>query len=193
MKQLIFASNNRHKADEIRSLLNNRFDIITLKEAGIEIDIPEPHDTLAKNASEKSSVIFQLTGKDCFSEDSGLEVEALHGAPGVKSARYAGEASDAIQNNALLLHNMKNISNRKAVFKTVISLIIDGNEYLFEGACRGSIASAPSGTGGFGYDPLFIPDGYDQTFATLGLDVKSSISHRKKAVEQMNAFLKKIA
>lgn len=193
MKQLIFASNNRHKADEIRSLLNNRFDIITLKEAGIEIDIPEPHDTLAKNASEKSSVIFQLTGKDCFSEDSGLEVEALHGAPGVKSARYAGEASDAIQNNTLLLHNMKNISNRKAVFKTVISLLIDGNEYLFEGACRGSIASAPSGTGGFGYDPLFIPDGYDQTFATLGLDVKSSISHRKKAVEQMNAFLKKIA
>ncbi|MBM3445679.1 MAG: RdgB/HAM1 family non-canonical purine NTP pyrophosphatase [Bacteroidota bacterium] len=193
MKQLIFASNNRHKADEIRALLNNRFDIITLKEAGIEIDIPEPHETLAKNASEKSSVIFQLTGKDCFSEDSGLEVEGLNGAPGVKSARYAGDTSDATQNNALLLHNMKNISNRNAVFKTVISLIIDGNEYLFEGTCSGKIALTPSGTGGFGYDPLFIPDGYDQTFAILGLDVKSAISHRKKAVDQMNAFLKTIA
>lgn len=193
MKQLIFASNNRHKADEIRALLNNRFDIITLKEAGIEIDIPEPHETLAKNASEKSSVIFQLTGRDCFSEDSGLEVEALNGAPGVKSARYAGDTSDATQNNTLLLHNMKNISNRNAVFKTVISLIIDGNEYLFEGTCSGKIALTPSGTGGFGYDPLFIPDGYDQTFAILGLDVKSAISHRKKAVDKMNAFLKNIA
>lgn len=193
MKQLIFASNNRHKADEIRALLNNRFDIITLKEAGIEIDIPEPHETLAKNASEKSSVIFQLTGRDCFSEDSGLEVEALNGAPGVKSARYAGDTSDATQNNTLLLHNMKNISNRNAIFKTVISLIIDGNEYLFEGTCSGKIALTPSGTGGFGYDPLFIPDGYDQTFAILGLDVKSAISHRKKAVDQMNAFLKNIA
>lgn len=192
MKQLIFASNNRHKADEIRALLNNRFDIITLKEAGIAIDIPEPHDTLEKNASEKSSVIFKLTGKDCFSEDSGLEVEALNGAPGVKSARFAGVHANANENNELLLQNMKNMSNRNAVFKTVISLIINGNEYFFEGTCSGKIALTPSGTGGFGYDPLFIPDGYDHTFATLGLDVKSAISHRKKAVEQMNAFLKTI-
>ena len=192
MKQLIFASNNRHKADEIRALLNNRFEIITLKEAGIHIDIPEPHDTLEKNASEKSSVIFKLTGKDCFSEDSGLEVEALKGAPGVKSARYAGIHANANENNELLLQNMKNMSNRNAVFKTVISLIINGNEYLFEGTCNGKIALTPSGTGGFGYDPLFIPDGYDHTFATLGLDVKSAISHRKKAVEQMNTFLKTI-
>lgn len=192
MKQLIFASNNRHKADEIRALLNNRFEIITLKEAGIDIDIPEPHDTLEKNASEKSSVIFKLTGKDCFSEDSGLEVEALKGAPGVKSARYAGIHANANENNELLLQNMKNMKNRNAVFKTVISLIINGNEYLFEGTCNGKIALTPSGTGGFGYDPLFIPDGYDHTFASLGLDVKSAISHRKKAVEQMNAFLKTI-
>lgn len=192
MKQLIFASNNRHKADEIRALLNNRFEIITLKEAGIDIDIPEPHDTLEKNASEKSSVIFKLTGKDCFSEDSGLEVEALKGAPGVKSARYAGVHANANENNELLLQNMKNMKNRNAVFKTVISLIINGNEYLFEGTCNGKIALTPSGTGGFGYDPLFIPDGYDHTFASLGLDVKSAISHRKKAVEQMNAFLKTI-
>lgn len=192
MKQLIFASNNRHKADEIRALLNNRFEIITLKEAGIAIVIPEPHDTLEKNASEKSSVIFKLTGKDCFSEDSGLEVEALNGAPGVKSARYAGVHANANENNELLIQNMKNMSNRNAVFKTVISLIINGNEYFFEGTCSGKIALTPSGTGGFGYDPLFIPDGYDHTFATLGLDVKSAISHRKKAVEQMNAFLKTI-
>ncbi|MEY3687478.1 MAG: non-canonical purine pyrophosphatase, RdgB/HAM1 family [Bacteroidota bacterium] len=192
MKQLIFASNNRHKADEIRALLNNRFEIITLKEAGIDIDIPEPHDTLEKNASEKSSVIFKLTGKDCFSEDSGLEVEALNGAPGVKSARYAGVHANANENNELLLQNMKNMSNRNAVFKTVISLIINGNEYFFEGTCSGKIALTPSGTGGFGYDPLFIPDGYDHTFASLGLDVKSAISHRKKAVEQMNTFLKTI-
>ena len=132
MKALIFASNNRHKADEIRALLNNRFEIITLKEAGIDIDIPEPHDTLSKNASEKSSVIFKLTNQDCFSEDSGLEVEALNGAPGVKSARYAGEQSTAFENNALLLQNMKHISNRNAIFKTIISLVIDGHEYMFE-------------------------------------------------------------
>ncbi len=193
MKALLFASNNRHKADEIRALLNNRFEIITLKEAGIDIDIPEPHDTLSKNASEKSSVIFKLTNQDCFSEDSGLEVEALNGAPGVKSARYAGEQSTASENNALLLQNMKHISNRKAIFKTIISLVMNGNEYMFEGTCKGSIALALKGTGGFGYDPLFIPDGYEQTFAELGLDVKSAISHRKKAVEQMNAFLKTIS
>ncbi len=192
MKALIFASNNRHKADEIRALLNNRFEIITLKEAGIDIDIPEPHDTLSKNASEKSSVIFKLTNQDCFSEDSGLEVEALNGAPGVKSARYAGEQSTASENNALLLQNMKHIGNRKAVFKTIISLVIDGHEYMFEGTCKGNIALALNGTSGFGYDPLFIPDGYEQTFAELGLDVKSAISHRKKAVEQMNEFLKSI-
>ena len=120
MKQLIFASNNRHKADEIRALLNNRFEIITLKDAGIEIDIPEPHDTLAKNASEKSSTIFKLTNKDCFSEDSGLEVEALNGAPGVKSARYASLESNTDENNALLLKNMHNMINRNACFKTVI-------------------------------------------------------------------------
>lgn len=193
MKQLIFASNNRHKADEIRALLNNRFEIITLKEAGIEIDIPEPHDTLAKNASEKSSTIFKLTNKDCFSEDSGLEVEALNGAPGVKSARYASLESNTDENNALLLKNMHNMINRNACFKTVISLIMDGKEFLFEGMCKGKIASQPKGSDGFGYDPLFIPDGYESTFAELGLDVKSAISHRKKAVEQMNAFLKNIS
>lgn len=193
MKQLIFASNNRHKADEIRALLNNAFEIITLKEAGIEIDIPEPHHTLEKNASEKSATIYRLTKRNCFSEDSGLEVEALNGEPGVRSARFAGEHSSDRDNNALLLKKMETLSNRNAVFKTVISLIVDGKEFLFEGTCKGRIATTPKGTNGFGYDPLFIPDGFDETFAELGLDVKSSISHRKNAVEKMNAFLRNIS
>jgi XTP/dITP diphosphohydrolase len=190
MKQLIFASNNAHKAHEIRALLNNSFDIITLKEAGIFIDIPEPHATLEENASEKSLTIYKLTNKDCFSEDSGLEVEALAGEPGVKSARYAGEKASAEENNALLLKKMENISNRNAQFKTAISLIMDGKEMMFEGVCEGSIALQPSGNGGFGYDPLFIPKGYDKTFAELGIEVKSLISHRKKAIASMNQFLK---
>ena len=189
MKQFIFASNNIHKADEIRALLNNRFDIITLKEAGMNIEIPEPHETLEKNASEKSTTIFKLTQKDCFSEDSGLEVTALGGAPGVRSARYAGDSSNAADNNMLLLKNMHHISKREAQFKTVISLIIDGEEILFEGTCKGSIAYEPSGDNGFGYDPIFIPEGYNKTFAELGLAVKSKISHRKKAIEKMNDFL----
>ena len=192
MKQLIFASNNIHKADEIRALLNNHFEIITLKEAGINIEIPEPHETLEKNASEKSTTIFKLTQKDCFSEDSGLEVTALGGAPGVRSARYAGDSSNPADNNMLLLKNMHNISNREAQFKTVISLILHGEEILFEGTCKGSIAYEPSGDNGFGYDPIFIPKGYNQTFAELGLSVKSKISHRKKAIAKMNDFLQSI-
>lgn len=192
MKQLIFASNNIHKADEIRALFNNRFEIITLKEAGIDIEIPEPHDTLEKNASEKSGAIFKLTQKDCFSEDSGLEVAELQGAPGVRSARYAGDVSNAADNNSLLLKNMQGILNREAQFKTVISLILDGEEIFFEGICKGSIAHEPSGENGFGYDPIFIPEGYNQTFAELGLPVKSTISHRKKAIAKMNEFLQSL-
>lgn len=192
MKQLIFASNNIHKAAEIRALLNNRFEIITLKEAWLDIEIPEPHETLKKNASEKSTTIFKLTQKDCFSEDSGLEVVALHGAPGVRSARYAGDISTAFDNNALLLKNMHGILNREAQFKTVISLILNGKEIFFEGTCKGSIAHEPSGENGFGYDPIFIPDGYNQTFAELGLPVKSIISHRKKAIAKMNDFLESL-
>lgn len=189
MKPLIFASNNIHKAEEMRALLNNRFEIITLNEAGIYIEIPEPYHTFEENARAKSTTIFNITHKDCFSEDSGLEVEALHGAPGVRSARYAGDHSTSSQNNELLLHNLKNHPNRNAQFKTVISLILDGKEIIFEGRCKGSIAWAPQGENGFGYDPIFIPEGYHQTFATLGLSVKSKISHRKMAVAKMNDFL----
>lgn len=189
MRKIIFASNNKHKAEEIRAVLGGQFDIITLKEAGITIDIPEPHETLTENAREKSMVIHRLTGLDCFSEDTGLEVDALNGSPGVKSARYAGEQANADDNLQKLLFEMKGITNRAARFRTVISLILDGQEHVFEGNCEGSIAATASGTTGFGYDPVFIPAQHDKTFAELGIDVKSSISHRKKAIEKMTAFL----
>jgi XTP/dITP diphosphohydrolase len=189
MRKIIFASNNKHKAEEIRAVLGGHFDIITLKEAGIEIDIPEPHETLAENAREKSMVIHRLTGMDCFSEDTGLEVDALNGAPGVRSARYAGEQANADENLQKLIAEMKGIVNRSARFRTVISLILNGQEYIFEGDCEGSITHQASGTGGFGYDPVFMPAQHDKTFAELDIEVKSAMSHRKKAVEKMTAFL----
>jgi XTP/dITP diphosphohydrolase len=189
MRKIIFASNNKHKAEEIRAVLGSQFDIITLKEAGIEIDIPEPHETLQENAREKSMVIHRLTGLDCFSEDTGLEVDALNGAPGVRSARYAGEHANTNDNLQKLLAEMKGISNRAARFRTVISLVLNGQEYIFEGDCEGTITESASGTAGFGYDPVFMPAQYDQTFAALGIEVKSAISHRKKAIAKMTAFL----
>lgn len=189
MRKIIFASNNKHKADEIRAVLGSQFDIITLKEAGIEIDIPEPHETLQENAREKSMVIHRLTGMDCFSEDTGLEVDALNGAPGVRSARYAGEHANAVDNMQKLLTAMKGIDNRKARFRTVISLVLNSQEYFFEGECEGTITDQAAGTAGFGYDPVFMPAQHDQTFAELGIEVKSAISHRKKAIEKMTAFL----
>ena len=189
MRKIIFASNNKHKAEEIRAVLGAQFDIITLKEAGIAIDIPEPHETLAENAREKSMVIHRLTGMDCFSEDTGLEVDALGGAPGVRSARYAGDNATADENLQKLLVEMKGFTNRTARFRTVISLILDGQEYMFEGDCEGSITDSATGTTGFGYDPVFMPAQYDKTFAELGIEVKSVISHRKKAIEKMTAFL----
>lgn len=184
MRKIIFASNNKHKAEEIRAVLGAQFDIITLKEAGIEIDIPEPHETLAENAREKSMVIHRLTGMDCFSEDTGLEVDALNGAPGVRSARYAGEQATADDNLKKLLVEMKGIEKRSARFRTVISLILNGQEHMFEGDCEGNITDNASGTAGFGYDPVFMPEQYDKTFAELGIEVKSAVSHRKKAIEK---------
>lgn len=189
MRKIIFASNNKHKAGEIRAMLGGQFDIVTLKEAGIDIDIPEPHETLAENAREKSTVIHRLTGLDCFSEDTGLEVDALNGAPGVRSARYAGDEASAEDNIRKLLVEMNGIANRTARFSTVISLILDGQEHVFEGNCEGSITEAASGNTGFGYDPIFIPAQHGKTFAELGIEVKSAISHRKKAIEKMTNFL----
>ncbi len=189
MDTLIFATNNQHKVDEIRLALADRFNIITLKEAGINIDIPEPHETLEANASEKSSVIFKLTHKNCFSEDTGLEAEALNGEPGVKSARYAGEERSFEENINKLLQLLKPHQNRRARFKTVISLILEEKEYLFEGICTGIITPEKKGTNGFGYDAVFKPDNSDKTFAEMNMEEKSKYSHRKKALEKLIAFL----
>ena len=189
METLIFATNNQNKVDEIRLVLGKSFNIITLKEAGIDIDIPEPHDTLEANASEKSGVIHNLTHKNCFSEDTGLEVEALNGEPGVKSARYAGEGRSFENNIEKLLENLALHSNRKARFRTVISLILNDKEYLFEGICPGIITSDRQGRNGFGYDSVFIPDGSHKTFAEMTMEEKSMFSHRKKAMVKLIEFL----
>ncbi len=186
---LIFATNNQHKVDEIRNVLGQNLEIITLKEAGIDVDIPEPHDTLEANASGKSAFIFELTGTACFSEDTGLEVAALNGEPGVKSARYAGEDRAFDANIEKLLSNLSGKRDRSARFRTVISLLIDGTETLFEGICNGKIISEKRGTQGFGYDPVFIPEGSDRTFAEMSLTEKNQYSHRKRATEKLVAFL----
>lgn len=189
IKRIIFATNNKNKADEIRIILGEQFEIITLKEAGIFIEIPEPFDTLKANAIEKATVIFNMKKEDCFSEDTGLEVEALDGAPGVFSARYAGEQATAEDNIQKLLLALKGKENRKACFTTCICLILEGKHYFFEGKCKGTIAEKVRGEKGFGYDPVFIPEGYHHTFAELDPEIKSEISHRKKAVAQMVDFL----
>jgi XTP/dITP diphosphohydrolase len=190
---LIFATNNAHKVDEIRAVLPENLSIITLKEAGIDRDIPEPHDTLEANAVEKARVIHALTGMDCFSEDTGLEVEVLNGAPGVRSARYAGEGRSASDNTLLLLANLRGHENRRARFRTVICLILGGREHQFEGICPGHITLAPSGAKGFGYDPVFIPEGAEKTFADMSLSEKSAYSHRSKATAALVAFLREHA
>jgi XTP/dITP diphosphohydrolase len=189
MQTLVFATNNQHKINEIKQALNNRFTVITLKEAGIDIDIPEPHNTLEENASEKSGTIYRLTGKDCFSEDTGLETEALNGEPGVKSARYAGDGRSFDANIEKLLFNLHKNTNRKARFRTVISLITGGKEFLFEGVCNGVIINEKSGSNGFGYDPVFVPEGSSKTFAEMSIEEKAAFSHRKKALEKLIRFL----
>lgn len=187
--ELVFATNNQNKVNEIRSILKEPFEIITLQEAGIDIDIPEPHATLEANASEKSKTIHQITHKNCFSEDTGLEVFSLNGDPGVKSARYAGEGRNFQDNINLLLKNLEGQSERTAQFRTVVSLIWENQEYLFTGICRGTIISIQKGNEGFGYDPIFVPEGSSYTFAEMGMEEKNKFSHRKKAVAQLIEFL----
>jgi XTP/dITP diphosphohydrolase len=187
--KLIFATNNQHKVEEIQSAIDNSIDVIGLKAAGIDIDIPEPHDTLEANASEKSWTIQRLTGMNCFSEDTGLEVDALHGEPGVKSARYAGESKSFDDNIKKLLEKLGGNPNRKARFRTVISLIWDEKEYLFEGSCNGTITVEKRGIKGFGYDPVFIPDGSNRSFAEMTIEEKNKFSHRKKAADKLILFL----
>lgn len=192
MHTLIFATNNRNKVAEIQSLVGNKYAIIPLKEAGIDIDIPEPHDQLEANALEKAMTIFNMTRQNCFSEDTGLEIEGLGGAPGVKSARYAGENCNPQANIDLVLSKMTDIENRSAQFRTVICLIWKDQTYYFEGICKGQILSHMQGENGFGYDPIFVPDGASKSFANMTMEEKNQFSHRKKAVTQLFEFLDKV-
>ena len=189
MRTLIFATNNQHKVDEIKEVVGNNYSIISLKDAGIHIDIPEPYNTLQENAITKAETIFELTGNDCFSEDTGLEVTALNGEPGVKSARYAGEDKSFTDNIDKLLINLKGVKCREATFKTVICLILNGEKFLFEGACKGMITEERSGDGGFGYDPVFKPEGSLNTFSEMSTAEKIRISHRTKSVNKLLVHL----
>ncbi|MFI5155967.1 MAG: RdgB/HAM1 family non-canonical purine NTP pyrophosphatase [Chitinophagales bacterium] len=188
--KLIFATNNQHKVDEIQSAIGDQVKVISLSQAGINIDIPEPHETLEDNASEKSGAIRMITGMNCFSEDTGLEVDALHGEPGVKSARYAGNEKSFDNNIEKLLGNLNQEANRQAQFRTVISLRLDEKEFFFEGICRGTIIRDARGEGGFGYDPVFVPEGSQLTFAEMSMEEKNKFSHRRKAADQLVNFLR---
>ncbi|MGG9971425.1 RdgB/HAM1 family non-canonical purine NTP pyrophosphatase [Ferruginibacter sp. SUN002] len=192
MNTLIFATNNQNKIEEVRKILNNQFNILSLKEAGINIDIPEPHETLEANALEKSSTIYRLTKGDCFSEDTGLEVFALNGEPGVRSARYAGEKASNEDNIEKLLRKMVDIEDRKARFRTIISLIINGKENQFEATCEGTILKERRGGKGFGYDSVFMPEGSFRSFAEMTIEEKNIYSHRKKAIKQLISFLQSV-
>ena len=187
--KIIFATNNAHKLSEVQAVLGEGFELVTPRMCGVEEDIPETAETLEGNASQKSHYLYEKTGLDCFADDTGLEVEALGGAPGVHSARYATDGHDFAANNRLLLKNMEGQENRRARFRTVISLIEGGEEHLFEGIVEGRIIDHESGTEGFGYDPLFVPEGFDRTFAEMSADEKNEISHRGRAVRKLVAYL----
>ena len=187
---LIFATNNSNKAKEIATMLSSNIEVRSLSDLNISIDIPEPHDSFKENAQEKSRTIFKSTGKACFGEDTGLEVDALMGAPGVKTARFAGEHAKAMDNMQLLLKKLEGAENRKARFRTIISLILEnGDEYFFEGICEGKITTQPFGEHGFGYDPVFIPEGSDVPFAAMSMEEKNKFSHRKKAMSKLLSFI----
>ena len=191
--KLVFATNNAHKLEEISSILGDKIELLSLKDIGCHEDISETADTLEDNALLKSSFIYRNYGLNSFGDDTGLEVEALGGAPGVYSARYAGgEGHDSQANMRKLLCELEGVENRKARFRTAISLILDGKEYLFEGIINGEIIKEKRGDSGFGYDPVFKPEGYEQTFAELGAEVKNEISHRALAVKKLAQFLKEI-
>lgn len=194
-EKLVFATNNAHKIAEVRSILGSRCKILSLEEIGCREDIPETADTLEGNALQKARWVSERFNCDCFADDTGLEVEALGGQPGVMSARYAyvngrGYGHDSSANSSLLLERMAGVENRKARFRTVIALIIGGREILVEGVVDGSIATNPKGKDGFGYDPLFIPDGHRKTFAEMTAEEKNAISHRRRATEALLEVLK---
>ena len=187
--KLVFATNNRHKLDEVRKIISGYTEIISLSDIDCHEDIPETADTLEGNALQKARYIKEHFGYDCFADDTGLEVEALDNAPGVYSARYAGPGHDSEANMNKLLHEMENKENRKARFRTVIALILNGKEYLFEGVVNGTIINEKRGGSGFGYDPIFVPDTCSETFAEMGNDINNQISHRAEAVKKLTAFL----
>jgi XTP/dITP diphosphohydrolase len=195
--QLIFATNNQHKVEEISALLGKKYQLLGLKDLHIAEEIPEDHETLEENASQKAWFIYNMTGRNCFADDTGLEVDCLGGDPGVYSARYARigfptfpEMEPSEGNIRKLLMKMEGIEERSARFRTVISLILNGKEFHFEGIVNGRITENASGTKGFGYDPVFVPDGYQITFAEMELSLKNSISHRARAINQLVDFLK---
>jgi len=187
---LVFATNNEHKLQEIRSILGDSINLLSLKDIDCHEDIPETGSTLEANASQKARYIFEKYKINCFADDTGLEIPALNGEPGVYSARYAGDEKSSEKNMLKVLNNLTGITDRSAHFRTVISLIIDGEERLFEGIITGKIIESPKGNQGFGYDPIFVPDNYDMTFAELGNNVKNKISHRAKAVKKLADHLK---
>ena len=188
--KIVFATNNKHKLEEIKDILGKDFDIVSLAEIGCHEDIPETGLTLEENARQKSTYIVEHYNHDCFADDTGLEVDALNGEPGVHSARYAeGTDHDSEANMRKLLSKMSNVKERTARFRTVISLIINGVEHQFEGRVEGRIATEKHGKEGFGYDPIFIPEGYDKSFAELGEEVKNQISHRARAVKKLAEYL----
>ena len=187
--KIVFATHNAHKVSEVQAVLGSEYQLVTATEAGITEEIPETQPTIEGNALQKARYVYEHTGLNCFADDTGLEVEALNGAPGVYSARYAGEHVSYADNNVLLLKNLAGCENRKARFRTVIALIVDGKEYLFEGRVDGTIATEPHGEGGFGYDPLFVPEGSQLTFAEMSSEAKNKISHRGRAVAKLVAFL----
>lgn len=187
--KLVFATHNAHKVDEVRAILPASVELVGLAALGCHDEIPETGNTLRDNALQKVQYVHDRFGVDCFADDTGLEVEALDGAPGVYSARYAGEPADFAKNRAKLLSALTGISNRRAQFRTVVSLILNDKTYFFEGIVTGRIIAEERGVGGFGYDSVFVPDGYDKTFAELPAAVKNSISHRARAMEQLNNFL----
>lgn len=191
MNKIVFATNNEHKLREIRAIIHDGTEVLSLADIGCHADIPETADTLEGNALIKAHFVYDNYGYDCFADDTGLEVEALDGAPGVHTARYAGEDQDSQANMRKLLQEMKGKDNRNARFRTAIALIQDGEEHLFSGEVRGTITTEPLGNKGFGYDPVFIPEDTGLTFAQLGEDVKNHISHRARAVAKLTEFLNK--
>ena len=192
MRKLIFATHNQHKSEEVVKMIGDLYDVTDLSQTSINEDIPETGSTLEANARMKANYVYDRTGQYVFADDTGLEVEALNGQPGVFTARYAGPECDSQKNMRKILAELANEENRRAQFRTVICLKLGEDEYLFEGIVKGTITKSFTGNGGFGYDPIFMPDGYNQTFAEMSMEEKNKISHRGRAVEKLVKFLRQI-